>query len=280
MTATIQQWEEWRARCAILRCAEPARSALRGFAWARFVRYAGHAIGEAGVRGRVPSAADCWHLLESHLAVARPRSGRRYKEWLFARLENADDPPLHVIQSGASLLIRSVVRDWVLAETPPPATQSLDAPIGPDGAGFTLADLLPAVDGDDAIEGEEIDRAAAALLPGFLDALDGPARLVLLAKRLGLPLYDPAVLKLAGVGRSRVSTIWRGVFIRLARLVRERHAGEAHDWQLKLTLRATQRLNEQIFLWGRVEKTAQPLFFIVERGGCAGTAQGRRRLEA
>ena len=280
MAVTFEQWETWHARCAILRCTESTRVALRGFAWARFVRYAGYAIGMQDARKRVPAAEDCWHLFESYSAVARPRTGRRYKEWLFARLEGSADPPLQVIQAGASLLLRSVVREWVLAETSPTATSSLDAPLNTTDAGFTLADLLPATGDDDAIEEGEIGRAAEGLLPGFFASLDERTRLVLLAKRLGLPLYASAVLKLTGIGRSRVSVVWRDVFIRLAHSVRAQHAAETCDWQLKLTLRMAQRLNEEIFLWGRVEKSAQPLFFILERGGYADRVQNRQKLES
>lgn len=275
MLASIQHWEEWHARCALLRCGEETRTALRGFAWTRFVHYAQAALGESGVQPQVPAAEDCWHLLESDLSVARPRSGRRYKEWLFARLEGTGDAPIDVIQGGASLLMRTVVRTWALHETTPRKTRSMDAPLCLGASGLTLADLLPAEEGT-SLEDDELAARAATLAPAFFDTLDPKARLVLLAKHLDLPLYDPGVLALAGIGRSRASDIWRSAFTQLAGLVGQTHPTEPRDWQLKLTLVVARLLNERIVCWGRVEKTAQPLFFMAERNGGDGKA-GRRQ---
>jgi hypothetical protein len=260
----IEHWDEWRKRCAILRCGPAAQAALRGFAWARFVHYAGHLLDEDAVRARVPSAVDCWHLFESYLAVASPRSGRRYKEWLFARLERSKDPPLDVIQGGASLLVRTVVRAWLLNEGPQRRMCPLSAPVAEGEAGvLELEDLLPAPP-EDSLEQAEIEQAAARLLPGCLAELTRAERLVLLAKQLGLPLYDPAVLRLAGVGRSRASILWRGVFQRVAALTRQRHPQEPRDWQLQLALLVSRKLGEKILFWGRVEKSTQPFFYMME----------------
>ena len=65
--------------------------------------------------------------------------------------------------------------------------------------------------------------------------------------------------------------------LQLAGLVGQTHPTEPRDWQLKLTLAVARLLNERIVCWGRVEKTAQPLFFMAERNGrdCkAGRRQG------
>ena len=264
MPTMIEHWDEWRRRCAVLRCGPAAQAALRGFAWARFSHYARHALGEADARMRVPSAADCWHLFETHLSVAQPRSGRRYKEWLFARLEHAQDPPLDVIQGGASLLVRTVVRSWLLAEGPQRNMQTLSAPVAADETGVLEWEDLLAAPPADGPEQAEIEQAAVQLLPVCLAGLTRAERLVLLAKQLDIPLYDPAVLRLAGVGRSRASALWRGVFQHVAAWTRRHHPQEPRDWQLQLALLVSRKLGEKILFWGRVEKTAQPLFYMVE----------------
>lgn len=266
MPTQLEHWDEWRRRCAVLRCGPAAQAALRGFAWARFDHYARHALGEADARVRMPSAADCWHLFETHLSVAQPRSGRRYKEWLFARLEQAQDPPLDVIQGGASLLVRTVFRNWLPNEGPQRNMQAIHAPVAGDETGtVTLEDLLPAPP-TEGPEQTELEEAADRLLPVCLDGLTQSERLVLLAKQLGIPLYDPTVLRLAGIGRSRASVRWRGVFHRIAEWIRQHHPQEPHDWQLQLALLVSRKLGEKILFWGRVEKTAQPLFYMVEEG--------------
>ncbi len=263
MDPTVEQWAEWRARCALHRCGAASQAALRRFAWRRFLHYARVALRDWNPQERVPTPEACWHMLESELTVGRQRSGRRYKEWLFARLEGSADAPIDVIQGGATLLMRTVVRNWALAETRSVKTVSLDAPLCGGDSALTLGDLIPDADTPSPETGE-LDRMATGLTQAFFNTLDNRTRLVLLAKQLGLKLYDPRVLAAAQAGRSRISEIWRGAFIQLARRVREAYAGEPHDWQLALTLRAARLLGEKIILWGRAEKTAQPLFYMVE----------------
>ncbi|MDD5706965.1 MAG: hypothetical protein PHR35_13665 [Kiritimatiellae bacterium] len=263
MPPTIEQWQEWRKRCALLRCGEPTMAALRGFAWLRFQRFARILLGEAEGAARTPSAADCWHLLESRLAVGRLRSGRRYKEWLFARLESSDDAPLDVIQGGATLLMRDVARYTLAMEAPPAGTRSLDVPTGRDDDGPSLAECLPAATGAPPEQGE-LAAHAAALAEDCFGQLDLRARLVLLAKRLNAPLYHPVVLTAAHTSRTRASEIWRAVYQRLAAMARDRYSSDDSARQLALALAASDKLAEIIFRWGRAEKQARPLFVLVE----------------
>jgi hypothetical protein len=264
MPTTYQHWQEWRERCAVLRCGAETQSVLRDFAWKRFARYARNTLGEADVKPQLPSAEACWHLLECELAVSRLRSGRRYKEWLFARLAGSHDAPIDVIQGGASLLMRTVVRDWALRETRQRRTQSLEAPIGVSGSGLTLADLLPAAPERD-VESSDLEQHAESLAGAIFESLDQRARLILLAKQLNLPLYGAELLEQIGTGRSNVSKIWRGVYQQLANRVTERYAAEPRDWQLQLSLLAARRLGAILLNWGRMEKRAQVLFFMVRR---------------
>ena len=263
MRSAIEHWEEWRSRCAIARCGAVTAAALRGFAWLRFQRYARAVLREDAVSARLPSAEQCWMLLEAYLSVARPRSGRRYKEWLFARLEGAADDPLNVIQGGASLLLRDVVREHLRQEVSAYGVISLDAPAGPGLEGVSLHELLPA-GMDDNVLGHEREQLADGVADRVLNMLSDSIRLILLAKELHLPLYHPVVLGVAGVGRSRASELWRSTFNRLADDVRDCFPGEPPVWHLRLALAASARLGEKIFLWGRAEKMARPLFLLKE----------------
>ena len=268
MPTTFQHWQEWRRRCAALRCETTTRTALREFAARRFLRYARAALGDNEVQPQIPAPEACWHLLESELAAGRLRSGKRYKEWLFARLEGSRDAPIDVIQGGASLLMRTVVRNWALREARQRRSCALEAPIGGRGSDLTLADLLPAAADDP--EDAELDRLAAAEARRLFDALPEKTRRVVLAKQLGLPLYGPNLLAQLGASRSGVSVIWRGVFHTLARQVAKNYPQEPRAWQLRLCLLAAQQLDPLIFRWGSLEKSARGLFFMVEHGKLAG----------
>ena len=264
MATTFQHWQEWRARCAALRCGSETRSALQTFAAQRFQRYARAVLGEPDVGPQLPAPGECWHLLESELAAGRLRSGRRYKEWLFARLEGSRDAPIDVVQGGASLLLRTVVRNWARRETRQRQTCPLEMPVGVPGGRLTLADLLPAPPAGDP-EASELERLGDAEAGALFASLPTLPRHVLLAKQLGLPLYGAELLAHVGSSRSGVSLVWRGVFQQLARQVAQRYPEEPRDWQLRLGLQAARKLEQLIFSWGRLEKSAQVLFHMVER---------------
>ncbi len=264
MSPTLAHWMEWRARCALQRCGAATTAALRGFAWLRFRRFACAALGAGAGAPRTPSAAECWHLLETQLAVGRNRAGRRYKEWLFDRLEGASDPPLDVIQGGATLLLRSVARQFLASETSPDGTLYLDAATpGGDDQGPPLASLLPAP-ADETLERHELTAHAATVAERVFSDIEPRTRLILLAKRLGLPLYHPAVLATARVSRSRASEIWRAVYRQVAGETRRLFPAEPADFQLRLACAAAAHLGEMIFRWGEAEIEARPLFLLVE----------------
>lgn len=264
MITTIQHWEEWRACCALLRCGDATQAALQGFAGSRFALYARHVMREDEVRQRIPQAPECWHLFESGLTVARPRSGRRYKEWLFARLEGSDDHPIDVVQGGASLLMRSVVREWARHETAPRQVLSLDAPLGHGDECPALTELIPAPS-EATPELNELQHLAADLAPRFFRTLDTRARLVLLARHLEIPAVHPRLTALLGVGGSRVHAMWRQIYERLARSVLSDYVGESRDWQLRLTLDASRLMAVEVAAWGKQAEEAQPLLFMVKR---------------
>jgi len=83
-------WCEWKACCALARCANDTRARLAGFAAYRLRIAARRAAGMTnllqGVEARLPSDPELvWHLFESHTVITHTREGKAYKEWLFAR---------------------------------------------------------------------------------------------------------------------------------------------------------------------------------------------------
>ncbi|MGI6100368.1 MAG: hypothetical protein GX174_03800 [Lentisphaerae bacterium] len=276
---TFQHWQEWRTRCAAQLCAPATQTALRDFGAHRFQHYARAVLGQHDVRKQIPAPEECWHLLESELTTGRLRSGRRYKEWLFARLEGSPDAPINVIQGGASLLMRTVVRNWALREGRQRRSRPLDAPIGAPGSSLTLLDLLPAPEREDNLEVTEFDQQAAAEAQRLFETLPERTRKVVLAKQLGLPLYGTPMLAQLGTSRSGASVLWRGVFQSLAHQITRHYPDEPRAWQLKLSLRAAKKLEPLIFRWGRLEKSASQLFFMAEHSkvAAADMAAGEER---
>ena len=259
---SLEQWQEWRVRCALAPCAPSTREALHLFGWQRFGHYARAARGDRLPAGCLPDAAGCWHLLETRLVTGRSRQGKCYKQWLFDRTAGCDDP-LDTVQGGAELLVRSVVRDFLRREAPRPRHLSLDAPLDGTAGGLTLAELLPDAAADGADE-PDAPRLARDVARAVFEALPSRARLVVLAKHLDVPLYHPVVMHVAGVRRSRVSQLWRGAFERLAAEAGRACPTEDRAGRLRLCLRAAPEMAHLVLQWARVEKRAAAVFRVAE----------------
>jgi|694.fasta_scaffold80155_3 hypothetical protein len=247
MLTRLEQWEEWMARCAIGRCGAATAAALQRFGAHRFRHYLSACLGARFSESAVPDGRDCFHLLETHCRVGTPRTGKRYKEWIASRSRGAPDAAL--FESGASMLLRDTVRVYLRREGPVPWQVSADAVIeGTDG--LTLADLLP-----DTRETESIDPALVeAVARACLARLSENHRIVVLARRVGVPLSHPTVLALTGVGKSWTARLWAEVYERLAAETRLQEPDGTREGWLQIALHASEWLGNQLFFQERVEK--------------------------
>ena len=239
---TTGQWGEWRRRCAIDKCAEPTAKALASFVGDRFRHYAAPIVGEDSVPTETPEDRTCFHLVEHWMSVARPVSGRRYKEWLFARADGRTGRQrLATLLAGASLVVRSVVRKW-LANERRPEELSLDAPV-PGLEGITFVDLLP--DGR-AMEAEEalLRDLADSLADEIFGTMEKPTRLVMLARAARLPLYHPLLLDEFGFGKTKAADTWKEVLKDIARRIMRRWPDEPADWKIGLAMRTSDALDQ------------------------------------
>ena len=247
MTTSLEPWKEWTVRCAISRCSPATAAVLQRFGARRFRYYLARCLGRQFSEASVPDDRACFHLLETHCCVRRHRSGKRYKEWITSRGGGVVTAAL--FESGASLLLRDVVRTFAKRECPAAQQVSVDAVIaGTDG--LTLADLLPAVREPALGDSRQVDAVARACLATLSDN----HRLVVLAKRCGQRLSRPLLLALLGVGKSRAAELWAEVYGRVAAETRRQvPEGERESW-LDIALQASERLGELIFLREQVEK--------------------------
>ena len=239
---TTGQWNEWRRLCAIDKCAEPTAQALAGFVGARFRHYAIPIVGQAAVGTEIPDHRACFHLVEHWMSVARPVSGRRYKEWLFARAEGQPDQPrLATLLAGASLVVRSVVRKW-LEDCRSREELSLDAPV-PGLDGITFVDLVP---DEHAMAAEEslLRDLADSLADEIFKRMEKPTRLVMLARAARLPLYHPLLLGEFGCGKTKAADTWKDVLADIARQIKRRWPDEPTDWKVGLAMRTSDAIDQ------------------------------------
>ncbi len=205
---TPDAWREWRRVCALDLCGGESSAQLRRFGKLRFSALLNRC---AVASGRFPGAAravdveSAWHLLETRAQTGNSRSGKRYKDWMFDRIDEQPDELtwLDRMESRASLIMRDSVRAHLRHEYAPAFMTSLYQPVRHDGKQqLTLEDLIPDDDDPFANTAEAEHRTTAERLAGtFFLKLTFEQRACFWVRARGLPLSDPRVL--TWVQRSR-----------------------------------------------------------------------------
>jgi hypothetical protein len=248
-THVLASWREWKERCALTLCAAETQHALLDFLFPRFMRYVqryAHRVNVSAEKLTLPSR-DAWHLFESHVSLSAHRKGKRYKEWLFARASGGDEAVLRGVESGVSLLVRDVVREYLRRECSPAQTVSFaDSHMGGCSTG-TLETLLPgSVDPAHETARREFIDLAEAEAAAFVETLSRREKVALLARRLCLSVTNPVVMNLAGCGKSALSKAYRTVFFRLSDTIRNRFAQEDEKVLCMLCIHTFDRITELV----------------------------------
>jgi len=247
MSETSQaEWEEWTERCALAKTDAPVRERLTRFLGHRFAtclnRYAQRSqTDEAPLRA--PGAGDCAHLFESWCALHRRHDGKAYKQWLAHRGRGESSG----YESGASLLMRDVVREWLRREFSPRRTFSLHAPLGHAASGLSLEDLLPAPppSHEPAQESEWRDWLRQRI-PVWIQGLGEVERVAFLARAQQLPFGHPRVLAATPAGKSTLHARYQREVLRLGHEIREFFQAWGTEEGLARSLEALQALSDEL----------------------------------
>jgi hypothetical protein len=259
-----EQWDEWKQRCALTRCGQETGRHLRRFAARRFRGFVERYLTRTNLRHASDltlSDSDAWHLFESHSAAASTRGGKRYKHWLLARCKGSDESRRATAESGATLLIRTVVREFLHGEVSPRMTQSIDAPLpGFEDGPLTVAELLPA--GDDPAEEthlRECARLAARHADTLFRAMTDQTRVALVSKALGISMAHRRVVKAARCRKTALYEAYQRFEHALAEDMGTAYGTQREDLRTiaLMTLRST---FDRAVEWARAEKSCSGLF--------------------
>jgi hypothetical protein len=261
-------WTEWKDRCAIGLCRGPVQIELRNFAAVHFALYLRRYSYRTNVHTDQANLADGdpWHLFETYLAVRNTRQGKKYKEWLFARLHGAQQADLEALAGGAALLMRDVAREHLRREYAPSHMISLNSPVrGVDESGVTLEDLLPgSIDPVDEVAKREFEQLAASHAQEFFAAMETRERIAFLAKALGISLAHSEVEKVAGCRKSVLSEAYQAFILNAAGEMKERYSTEDSESVKVLTLMTLQEIKGCARTWARSMTHLGNLFSIAE----------------
>ncbi len=218
-------WREWKMLCALDLCSKSAVDHLLRFGVRRFRRYVNRVHGHRSDSRSAPmlDARDAWHRFEVYLAVNKSRAGKRYKDWLFNRARHESVRWEQVVEAGATLLMRDVVRDYLRREHAAPWMRSLQEPLcNVQGYKVTLEDLLPGTfDPSCEVEKREVEAMAERLASDLLPELSLREQIAIFARASGIPVSDPDILNAAGCGKSVLNESYHSAFHKLAGHVRE-----------------------------------------------------------
>ncbi len=272
MTPELDDWTTWKTHCARALCTEETQHRLGRFARSRFGiqlrrQLTTTHLSVRDTLGQLPSAEDAWHHFESYAALTQTRQGKRYKDWIFARVQQSDRPPLDTIQSGATLIMRAAVRRFLRNEYARHGTICFDQPIG-DGH-LTLGDLLPdTANPADNVAAKEYATLASTHAKRILESLSHRQRVGLLAKCSGISLNQPDVLAAAGCKHSTLSQTVRDLLVRVRKDLRREYSGDAPNTVVVLSTLVVRHLEKCIYLWRDSEKGLPRCFYSVEDQIC------------
>ncbi len=261
----LAAWVEWKKQCAYDLCADDTKAYLQEFAAVRFQKWLETCACSLRVTPRQHKGMpgrDIWHLLETRMTARKDLRGKRYKDWLFRRVQLSKDAPLDVIQGGATLILREAVRDLLRLEAAPGWVLSLSQPlVDSRDEGFTLEDILAGgVNPADQAALREYEAFAGKHACDVFKDLTQPERMAVLARKLGLSVACEEVELAAGCKKSTLSKLYRGFAGKVGRLLQSRHSGEDVESLLTLALMTMDRVAEEVVLWARGESACARLF--------------------
>lgn len=102
----LEDWLEWKDKCAIRLCSPDVQSRFEIFALSRMPGLAKESVSNAlgSVSGR-----DCWHEFECHTHAASRTTGKRWKDWLFERASMSASrgrDPVSALQANATNMFK------------------------------------------------------------------------------------------------------------------------------------------------------------------------------
>jgi hypothetical protein len=214
-----QDWISWKEICAYEGCPEEAKGRLGKFACLRFEKYCmepkthqlpikelSQVLKETKLNHNSEicfsaMAKKVWHHFDTF--VIQKNGRKSIKDWIAQKVGSLGE-----MESKASLLLRDVVKDFILDERGKVGTRtndSLDRPVGDHG--LNLGDL---------IKSDAVDPSKKAVLSELkneikasFDKLTRDLKITFLAKSQSISLDNTQVKELAGKGKSQLSQNWK-----------------------------------------------------------------------
>ena len=236
MTTRFEHWQEWKEKCAAGLCEPETREALGRFAEARWNCYLNRewrcTTGANSPEKGELSSQDVWHLFETECLTGRRGDGKFYKNWIFDRVGTLTGHPVVVIQKGASLRMRDVVREFLRKEGRMrlPSNKQLQDSLNDqvkESDNLTIGDLLAGtMNTTEDVGYREYIRLADEEANEIYRQLSERERIVLAATGLELPLSNPKIEEIAGRKKSVLSATREKIDLMVTSHIDSKYEGE------------------------------------------------------
>jgi hypothetical protein len=280
----LEPWLEWKEACTIDKCkTEEHVEYLKRFGFHRFCKNI-EIINTKQCRQKSSSlslpayqhkddAEDgstklfWWNLLEAKMIAGANKGGKLYKDWLFDRLNILKGTQVAIIESGASVLMRDVVRKHVCEEYCGKLEQSLDVPLG-DDASFSMKDVYYVVHVYNACARWLIDeiiirdyeRLGGEIASPYFKSMSNRERVAVLASALDVSLANPEVCRMAGCQHAMVYAALHKCQKNITSIIADKYPEEDKESVRFLNYYSLLALSELCVEWGKSEKKCLPLF--------------------
>jgi hypothetical protein len=199
----LAPWLEWKERCALEKCSEPAAGVLRNFFQTRLLGY---------IRGldhnfELPKDSNyAGALFEFKHAHGQRRDGKTYKQALFSPDVSQDMVDYATVTGRAALLTRDIAREITCASRSQfaHAELSLDDCVDENNTETKYGDLLQGCVPDAAFTAwlNQVAQVAAKEAVLLFDQCTERERWVLGARASGVELTDPALHSSTGLKKT------------------------------------------------------------------------------
>ena len=256
-------WTEWKSKCALDLCDPETSQYLTDFIYPRFLKRAqtaGQGKYTTPGTGEIDKK-DAWHLFESYFQISEQKSGKHHKDWLFDRTRKDRGSYQHQIEGGATLLLRSAVREFLRREYALSIMTSIQAPISADG--LTLEDLLPGcIDPSCEAEIREYHELGEKQAKSFSGTLTDIETTCILAKYLNISLADPRVNMIAGKKKAVLYDTYNSCIQRLSDSIHKEYPNEEAECIEILTVCTLEALHRKLYEQKKPEKAFAELFTV------------------
>jgi len=205
---------------------------------------------------RVVAATDMWHIFETHLQTGNTRKGKRYKDWLFARIGQANGPALETIEGGASLLMRDVVRRQLQREF---ARRGTVCFTDDDAAELQADQLLATPSPADETARREYEELAARHAVTAFGQMSHRERIALLCREVGLALSHPLAQQAAGCRKTTLHSTYLAFHEKMARAMKASYPEDDPESVLGLTLMLIHAIKGRVTEWAEADASCSQL---------------------